>query len=587
MEIFFCDKCGIRLSDGDIERGDAERQGSYVYCKACMKRAAGAQGAAAPSKSGTHMIGKPQPQQTQRISPIQMKSPTAGRGTPRAGIRMRSGSAHTAGGGTPGSGIRTRFVTARAAGESASARLAAKQKSSATLVIVLVTLLVGGILALLLIVSMSGKKKKTAGKRIEVDMKAPEGEKPPETAPSTASGPARPSARQPVPSHAEGPIQAQPQPPATPLSPPPAPAPLPPPPPQTLSGALRSPDNPATAAAGLSYEYYESPADLKALPDFGTLKPVKTGTAKNFDLVGVCARKENVAVRFAGYVDMLTAGTYTFYLNSADGSKLFIGDTLVVDNDGTHMAEEKSGRIDLKAGKHAIAVAYFNSSTAATLEVRYQGPGVAKDLIPDVALFCRPGSGGGGGASAQTPAAAEPGPPADPFLGQGVLCESGDAGRWVIYAGAEKGAKVRNPEAGSKAVVLAGGEPGGKPAGFRLKNMKGADEKWNDTGHARVSWQMKSSEPYWFYVVAGTDKGMRYLEYVDGIDKPAARVVGGVTYIRAGIGRFTLDGDWHAYVRDAAKDLAAAEPGNKLKSIDWICVRGSVSLDNLRLLPPE
>lgn len=147
--------------------------------------------------------------------------------------------------------------------------------------------------------------------------------------------------------------------------------------------ALRAPENPQNVVAGLRYAYYEG--DWQRLPDFGSLTPSSTGTLANFTLVP--RRQENYAFVYTGYVVAPTDGVYTFSTNSDDGSRLFIGDTLVNDNDGLHPAQEASGTIGLKAGRHAIRVEFFQRGGGSLLEVRYAGPGLPKQLIPDNALF--------------------------------------------------------------------------------------------------------------------------------------------------------------------------------------------------------
>src|SRR5690606_22662450 len=79
-------------------------------------------------------------------------------------------------------------------------------------------------------------------------------------------------------------------------------------------------------------------------------------------------------------------GEYTFFTTSDDGSKLFIGTTQVVNNDGLHGAAEQSGKIGLKAGKHAIRVIFFERGGDEVLQVSWQGPGVGKQLIPSGSL---------------------------------------------------------------------------------------------------------------------------------------------------------------------------------------------------------
>src|SRR5687768_16406069 len=81
------------------------------------------------------------------------------------------------------------------------------------------------------------------------------------------------------------------------------------------------------------------------------------------------------------------AGTYTFRLTSDDGSKLWIGDTLVVDHDGTHGAEPKDGTIDLTAGVHALRVEHFERAGGQQLTLAWRPPGAdGFAVVPTSAL---------------------------------------------------------------------------------------------------------------------------------------------------------------------------------------------------------
>lgn len=146
---------------------------------------------------------------------------------------------------------------------------------------------------------------------------------------------------------------------------------------------LRRPENPASTVAGLNYQYYEG--SWNSLPDFAALTAVKTGTATGFSLAPR-NRDENFGFRYTGYVQVPTSGLYTFYTNSDDGSKLYIGNQLVVNNDGLHGAQERLGTVRLAAGKHAIRVDFFEKTGQEVLTVSYAGPGISKQTIPATAL---------------------------------------------------------------------------------------------------------------------------------------------------------------------------------------------------------
>ena len=146
----------------------------------------------------------------------------------------------------------------------------------------------------------------------------------------------------------------------------------------------RRADHPAETSPGLLYDYHEGA--WGALPDFDKLKPARRGTAEAFNLTEVGHRGDNFGVRFTGYIDVPRDGIYSFFSASDDGSRLLIGSTLVVDNDGLHRMQEVAGEIALKRGRHAIAVTFFERGGAERLGVSYAGPGIDKRTIPPSVL---------------------------------------------------------------------------------------------------------------------------------------------------------------------------------------------------------
>ncbi len=141
---------------------------------------------------------------------------------------------------------------------------------------------------------------------------------------------------------------------------------------------LREPDTPPNTVAGIQYAYYEG--DWSEMPDFSMLDPVATGITSAFGL-SLKQRDDQFAFLFDGFIDAPEDGTYTFYTESDDGSQLFIGDRLVVDNDGTHAVAEEQGTIALKKGLHALRVVYFEQAGGESLSVSWAIPGNAKTLI--------------------------------------------------------------------------------------------------------------------------------------------------------------------------------------------------------------
>ncbi len=130
----------------------------------------------------------------------------------------------------------------------------------------------------------------------------------------------------------------------------------------------------------LEYQYYELETSPNKLPDLAKLTPTSTGLTDGFD-VSVAARKDNIALRFQGLLEIRREGQYTFYTSSDDGSRLFVNDNLVVDNDGTHPAQEKGATYRLGRGTHRIAVEYINAAGDIALEAEFQGPGLSRQPL--------------------------------------------------------------------------------------------------------------------------------------------------------------------------------------------------------------
>jgi len=131
---------------------------------------------------------------------------------------------------------------------------------------------------------------------------------------------------------------------------------------------------------GLEFRYYEGNWDK--LPDFNSLTEVRKGHIYDFNLNSFERRSAKFAVEFTGYLKIEEKGEYNFYTVSNDGSKLFIGDVAVVNNDGSHGSFERQGKIKLEPGLHPIKVEYFDGGGSQALKVLYTGPGISRQIIP-------------------------------------------------------------------------------------------------------------------------------------------------------------------------------------------------------------
>ena len=117
------------------------------------------------------------------------------------------------------------------------------------------------------------------------------------------------------------------------------------------------------------------------LPNFAALTPVATGQSTTIS-VSVTSQTETFGLVFTQTLNVPTAGTYEFYTNSDDGSRLYIDDVLVVDNDGLHAPRVVIGARTLSAGAHSLRVEFFENSGGQVLEVGYRSGNPAFAPIP-------------------------------------------------------------------------------------------------------------------------------------------------------------------------------------------------------------
>ena len=134
---------------------------------------------------------------------------------------------------------------------------------------------------------------------------------------------------------------------------------------------------------GLLYEYYEGRFTSYDLQAEGNAI-VRRGVTPTPILID--QREDNYAFRFRGFVEVPTTGFYTFTTVSDDGSWLWINNEVVVNNAGLHGPQEKQERLRLETGKHAIEIGFFEHTGGAELAVYWEGPGVARELLPASAL---------------------------------------------------------------------------------------------------------------------------------------------------------------------------------------------------------
>jgi len=99
-------------------------------------------------------------------------------------------------------------------------------------------------------------------------------------------------------------------------------------------------------------------------------------------------QNDTYSISWKGQVLAPTTGTYTFYTRSDDGVRLWVNGTQLVNNWTNHAATENKGTIALEAGKkYDIKLDYFENTGESLIQLRWSGPGISKQIIPQKNLF--------------------------------------------------------------------------------------------------------------------------------------------------------------------------------------------------------
>src|ERR1035437_4567432 len=111
---------------------------------------------------------------------------------------------------------------------------------------------------------------------------------------------------------------------------------------------------------GLKFSYYEGVWD--SVPDFSKLIPKKIGTTEKLDLT-FALKSDSFGVRFEGYLHILKKDLYDLWIVSDDGSKVYLNNTLLFDNDGLHSADNPVVKlVPLNPGYYPIRIDYFQKT---------------------------------------------------------------------------------------------------------------------------------------------------------------------------------------------------------------------------------
>ena len=140
-----------------------------------------------------------------------------------------------------------------------------------------------------------------------------------------------------------------------------------------------------TYKSGLKYYYV--PGYFKYTTEIDTSAATNKGIASTVSISKIPNKVRQYGLIFDGYVFVNQGANFEFSLYSDDGSKLYIDDELLIDNDLKHARFEMSAGADLKRGYHKLKVAYFDGGPGSTLQVFIKGTDGKKIELPSVMLF--------------------------------------------------------------------------------------------------------------------------------------------------------------------------------------------------------
>ncbi|MEN8123094.1 MAG: PA14 domain-containing protein, partial [Bacteroidota bacterium] len=112
-------------------------------------------------------------------------------------------------------------------------------------------------------------------------------------------------------------------------------------------------------------------------------KAVKSGLLNEISLTEK-EKEKYFAFIFDGYIKVSESNTYTFYLESNDGSILYIDDKKIIDNDDYHGVKEIPAKVYLAKGFHKIKLKYFQAGGSSKLKLSWEGKGIKKQEIKNL-----------------------------------------------------------------------------------------------------------------------------------------------------------------------------------------------------------
>jgi len=133
-------------------------------------------------------------------------------------------------------------------------------------------------------------------------------------------------------------------------------------------------------------KYYYVPGKFKNTLEIDTNLATKKGEVTQIATNKISGKAREYGLVFTGFFNVNENANFEFSLYSDDGSRLYIDNELIIDNDGKHSRFERSAGVLLKAGYHKIKVLYFDDGPGSTLQLSIKGTDGKKIEMPSVML---------------------------------------------------------------------------------------------------------------------------------------------------------------------------------------------------------
>jgi len=139
---------------------------------------------------------------------------------------------------------------------------------------------------------------------------------------------------------------------------------------------------------GLLGEYFATPS--LASPVLSRIDAtINFDWASNAPDVGLPT--DGFSVRWTGQVQASFSGRHTFYTNTDDGVRLWIGGSLIINDWVDHITTENSGVVDLVAGqKYDLKMEYYEAAKLASAQLSWSSQCKSREIIPQSQLYSPP-----------------------------------------------------------------------------------------------------------------------------------------------------------------------------------------------------